>query len=179
MGKKRITFSMILSIICVVLGLIYPVFALSYFGKMTELAIKGGEYDWMNFVALGLFVFCPIAALIVLPVRIISLVNIIVANSKMKKGVLAKGNINASGTLQFIEIVISFVGYSGVIFWIYVIIDKLLKTAIGPDYTKNYMMVFAVISIVLAIPYFIRAVAQMVSSVMLFSTLRKTKNTEQ
>ncbi|MCR4649299.1 MAG: hypothetical protein K5776_09495 [Lachnospiraceae bacterium] len=173
MGKKRIIFSIILNIVCVITGLIYPVFALSYFGKMISLAIKGGGAGWMNFMALLLLIIAPIIALLVLPIRITSLSNILVANSKIKSGVFAKGNLIATGVLQFVDILVSSFGYLGVIVWIHTGLDKLLRIYVGFNYEKNYWPVFWCVAFILVIPTLVRAAAQIVSSIMLF-TIRKT-----
>ena len=178
MGTKRINFSLVLNILCVVTSLIYAAFALSYFGKMISLAIKGGEYDWMDFMALLIFVLFPIVAGIVLPLRIVTLVNIIAAKTKIKNGVFAKGNLIATGILQMADVLISFCGIMGVFVWLLFINDDLIRTILGTHYSDYYWPLVSIAAIILGIPHIAKAVAQIVSAIMLFTVKRNAITAE-
>ncbi len=173
MGKKRIIFSIVLNIVCVITGLIYPVFTLSYIGKMISLAISGGSADWMDFFGLLFLGFVPIAAAIVLPIRIVALSNILVGNSKIKKGIFAKGHLIATGVLQFVDIAVAFLGYCGIIVWIHTPLDKFLRSEFGKSYEIYYWPVFCLLAFTLLLPTLVRAAAQVVSSIMLFTVKKK------
>ena len=170
MGKKRVIFSLILNIICVVTSLVYSAFALNYFGKMISLAIRGGEYDWMDFMALLIFILFPTAAALVLPIRSISLINITVAISKIRKGIFAKGNLIATGVLQMADVLISLCGIAGVIVWfIGFLLDDFIRGILGSNYSDYYWPVFGFIALFFAIPYIVAAVSHIASSIMLFT----------
>jgi hypothetical protein len=174
MGKKRIVFSLVLNVICVITSLIYPVYAVSYLALMISLAVKGGSADWMNFMALLILAFSPVAAAAVLPLRIVTLANVLAANSGMKKGVPVKKNLTVAGVLQLIDIPLTFFGFAGIIIWIHTVaVDKILRAEMGSLYEKNYWPVLIATNVILGFPVIVRAIAQIASSIMLFG-LKKT-----
>lgn len=168
---KRIRFNTVISIIFAITSLFYVVVSTVYFVSMIYTLEFGNEYEKLGFV-FGL-IGLPIAlAAMAIPVfRIVILVLSIILNKKIKNGVKVPALNVIIGIMHILDAVGSPIIYIFIANILYLFSQDAIQSILGDG--RIYGLVYGLLGLLLGIPVLAKGVMQIVSSVLLFKSIKK------
>ncbi len=169
--NKGVKFATIISIIIAITSLLYLIVALIYFISMISTLMFGNEYEMLGFI-FGL-IGLPIAlAALAIPVfRIAILVCSLILSKKEKKGINAKGLKAVTGIMHILDAVGSPIIYVFITSILYLLSVDSIQSVLGDG--QIFSLFYAFLGFVLGMPVLAKGIIQIVSSVVLFRSIKQ------